>query len=210
MMMSVSHRSIFYPFWEKAGGNQMIQRFADNQNWAKLTPWMGVATTALLFWCFNSSDAMFWALVNIPLYLFHQAEEHLWPGGFKQYMNSVIYEKRDGVETLTDEKIFWINILLVWVSFALFGSLTLLNIGFGLLIIVFSIMNCVAHIIQGIIHKEWNPGLVVASAQFLISIYGAYFITTHGLTSRLSWWIGALMFSGVVHALLFKRVMKTQ
>jgi hypothetical protein len=188
----------------------MIRRLAENQNWAKAAPWMGVVTTALLFWCFRPSDAMFWALVNIPLYLFHQTEEHLWPGGFKQYMNRVIYKKPDGVETLTDEKVFWINILLVWASFALFGSLASINIGFGLLIIVFSIINCVTHIIQGIIHKEWNPGLVVAGVQFLISIYGAYFITTHGLTSRLLWWIVALMFSVAVHAVLFKKVMKTR
>jgi hypothetical protein len=171
---------------------------------------MGVGAAVLLFWRFKPSDAMFWALVNIPLYLFHQTEEHLWPGGFKQYMNRVIYNKPDGVETLTDEKVFCINILLVWVSFALFGSLASIDIGFGLLIIVFSIINCATHIIQGMIHREWNPGLVMASVQFLISIYGAYFITSHGLTSRLLWWIGALTFSVAVHAVLFKKVMKPQ
>jgi hypothetical protein len=91
-------------------------------------------------------------------------------------------------------------------AFLIFGLLTLVNIGFGLLIIIFSIMNCLTHIIQGVKRKEWNPGLVIASLQFVISIYAAYFVTANGLTGRIFWWIATIVFSGLVHAVLFRMV----
>jgi hypothetical protein len=185
----------------------MIKKIAENQNWAKITPWMGLVTAVLLFWQYTPGDLMFWALVNIPLYLFHQFEEHYWPGGFKNYINHVINKLPEGEEMLTDIKVFWINIILVWLAFLIFGILSFYNIGFGLLIVIFSIINCLTHIVQGIKRMEWNPGLVMASLQFLLSVYGAYFITVNGLASPLSWWIIIVLFSVVAHAVLFKVVM---
>ena len=185
----------------------MIKMFSKNQNWAKLAPWLGLITIVLLFRLFKPSEALFWALINIPLYLFHQTEEHYWPGGFKNYINRVVYKLPQGQETLTDEKVFWINILLVWLAFLIFGSLSFVNLGFGLLIVIFSIMNCLTHIVAGFKLKEWNPGLVMASLQFIVSIYAAYFLTVNGLTNRGYWWVGTIVFSTIVHAILFKVVM---
>lgn len=185
----------------------MFNVLVKNQNWAKAAPWLGIITAFLLFWFFKPSQAMFWALINIPLYLFHQTEEHLWPGGFKNYINSVINKLPEGEGALTDEKVFWINILLVWLAFLVFGILSFVNIGFGLLIVIFSIMNCLSHIVQGIKQKEWNPGLFMASLQFLISIYAAHFVTVNGLSNQVLWWVGTIVFSAIVHAVLFKVVM---
>ena len=186
----------------------MIQLVAKNQNWAKIAPALGILTAIGLLWFFKPNQALFWSFINIPLYLFHQTEEHLWPGGFKNYMNRVINNLPEGEETLTDTKIFWINILLVWVAFILFGALSFINIGFGLFIIVFSIINCLTHIYQGVRRKEWNPGLVMASVQFAISIYAAYFVTTNGLSNPIIWWIATIIGSVLVHILLFRFVLK--
>jgi hypothetical protein len=186
----------------------MLRQLLKNQNWAKITPLLGVVSAFWLFWFYKPTEALFWAYINIPLYLFHQAEEHYWPGGFKNYINQVINNLPEGEETLTDTKIFWINISLVWVAFIVFGLLALVNIGFGLLIIVFSIVNCLTHIVQGISRKEWNPGLAMASVQFVISIYAAYFVTANGLTNPLIWWVTAIVISGIVHGVLFRLVLK--
>jgi hypothetical protein len=185
----------------------MIETFAKNQNWAKLCPWLGIITFVLLFLYTKPTEPVFWALINIPLYLFHQTEEHFWPGGFKNFINQAINKLPEKEEVLTDIKIFWINILLVWVAFIVFGILSLVNIGFGLLIIVFSIINCLTHIGQGIKRKEWNPGLVMASIQFAVSIYAAYFVTVNGLTGRVYWWCSTVVFSVLVHAVLFRIVL---
>ena len=186
----------------------MIEKLSKDQNWAKLTPWLGIITLSILLIFFKTSNALFWALFNIPLYMFHQFEEHRWPGGFKNYMNHVINKLPEGEEKLTDKQVFWINILLVWVAFVIFGALTFINLGFGLVIIIFSIINCSTHIFQGIKRREWNPGLVMASLQFVISIYAAYFITTHGLTNIALWWVCAFIFSVAAHGLLFRFMLK--
>jgi len=185
----------------------MRNDWAKNQNWAKLTPWMGFVAIVMLFWSFNPADTMFWALINIPLYLFHQAEEHYWPGGFKDYFNRVVNGLPEGVEVLTDEKVFWINIIFVWLAFLVFGLLCFVNIGFGLLIVIFSLMNCATHIYAGMKYKEWNPGLVMAILQCFASVYAAYAITAAGISHPITWWISSVLFSIFVHAVLFKLVM---
>jgi len=186
----------------------MIHQLSKNQNWAKIAPVLGIASSIWLLWFFKPSEALFWAYINIPLYLFHQTEEHFWPGGFKNFVNHEINNLPEGEENLTDIEVFWINILLVWVAFIVFGLLARVNIGFGLLIIVFSIMNCLTHIVQGARLKKWNPGLVMASLQFVVSIFAAYFVTVNGLTNPTVWWIGTVIFSGFVHAVLFRVVLK--
>ena len=186
----------------------LIQKWSKNQSWAKIAPILGIIATTGLFWFFKPTQTHFWALINIPLYMFHQTEEHLWPGGFKNYINHVINGLPEGEEKLTDTEVFWINILLVWVAFLIFGALSFVNIGFGLFIIVFSVINCLTHIYQGVRRKEWNPGLVMASLQFTISLYAAYFVTNHGLSNPLFWWITAVVGSILVHVLLFRFVLK--
>ena len=183
----------------------MIKKLAEKQNWAKATPILGIVAAILLIFFTYPSQPIFWALVNIPLYFLHQAEEHLWPGGFKRYVNIVINKLPENEEKLTDTKVFWINILLVWVAFLIFGALSFLNIGFGLLIIVFSIINCLTHVGMALKKKEWNPGLVMASLQLCLSLYGAYFLTTQGGIHYVAlWWIFAVLFSAATHVAVFK------
>ncbi len=185
----------------------MIEKLAEKQNWAKATPYLAVISFVLLFIFTKPSELLFWALINIPLYLLHQLEEHLYPAGFKQFMNEVVYKRQPGDESLTDIKIFWINIGLVWIMFLILGSLVLWNIGFGLLIIIFSAANCLTHIGAGIKFKSYNPGLIMAIIQFLISIYAGYFLTVNGNFNVVPWWIGSMIFAIVVHAILFKVIM---
>jgi len=186
----------------------MLQRISKDQNWAKLTPVLGILAATWLVLFFKPTEVLFWAYINIPLYLFHQAEEHFWPGGFKRFMNQVINHLPEGEEKLGDVSIFWINIGLVWIAFTVFGLLAHVNIGFGLLIIVFSIINCLTHIVQGVRLKKWNPGLVMASLQFVVSIYAAYFVTVNGLSNPIIWWIATIIFSALVHAMLFRFILK--
>jgi hypothetical protein len=47
----------------------------------------------------------------------------------------------------------------------------------------------------------------MASLQFIISIFAAYYVTTHGLNNPIVWWISTILFSIVAHILLFKLVM---
>lgn len=180
---------------------------ATGQNWAKIAPVLAVITAILLFALFKPADALFWCFLNIPLYLLHQTEEHLWPGGFKDYVNRTVFSLPPGEETLTDSNVFWINIILVWLAFAAFGLLALVDLGFGLMIIVFSILNCITHVTDMVRRRRWNPGSIMATIQLVLSCYAAYYVTIHGLKHPLAWWVGSIIFSAVVHLILFKAVM---
>jgi predicted cobalt transporter CbtA len=48
----------------------------------------------------------------------------------------------------------------------------------------------------------------MASLQFLISIYAAYFVTADGLSNPVIWWIATVIISAFVHVLLFRFVLK--
>lgn len=183
----------------------MIKKLAENQNWAKAAPVLGIVTAFLIIAFTRPSQPIFWAFVNIPLYFFHQTEEHLWPGGFKRYFNTVVNTLPEGEERLTDINVFWINILLIWIAFLIFGALSFWNIGFGLLLIIFSSINCLTHVGMALRKREWNPGLVMASLQLLLSIYGAYFLTVHGGIQNVAlWWFLTIVFSVAAHVIVFR------
>jgi len=182
---------------------------AKDQYWARIAPFLAVITATLLFVLFKPTDVLFWALINIPLYLFHQTEEHLWPGGFKDYVNRIVFSLPPGEESLTDSKVFWINIILVWLAFAVLGFLAFIDIGFGLVIIVFSVLNCVTHLAELVRRHRWNPGSVMAGIQLVLSSYAAYYVTVHGLEHPFAWWVGSVIFSAAIHLVLFKAVMGT-
>ena len=82
----------------------MIKKLAKDQYWARFAPFLGVISAIWLFSSFKPTELLFWAYINIPLYLFHQTEEHLWPGGFKNFINQVINKLPEGEETLTDKR----------------------------------------------------------------------------------------------------------
>lgn len=186
----------------------MINKLAKNQNWAKAAPILGVGSAVLLIVFNRPTQPIFWALINIPLYFLHQTEEHLWPGGFKHYVNTVVNKLPEGEEKLTDEKIFWINILLVWIAFLIFGALSFWNIGFGLVLIIFSIINCLTHVGMALRKRAWNPGLIMASLQLVLSLYGAYFLTAYGGIHKIAlWWIFSSLFSILAHLAVFKFAM---
>jgi hypothetical protein len=184
----------------------LINKLAEKQNWAKATPLLGIIFTCVILINFGFQDPMLYALINIPLYFFHQCEEHFKPGGFKDYINTRI-NKDAKIKPLSDIKVFWINIILVWFAFLLFGGLAFIHIGFGVLIIIFSIINCLTHIGQALRLREYNPGLVMASIQFTLSLFAAYMISHLTPNSLLGWWLGGFVFSALVHILLFKLVM---
>ncbi|MDE5020840.1 HXXEE domain-containing protein, partial [Francisella tularensis subsp. holarctica] len=72
----------------------------------------------------------------------------------KDFMNRTVMALPQGQEKLIDIKIFRINILMVWLAFAVFGALSFIILGFGLLIIIFSILNCITLIAENFKHKS--------------------------------------------------------
>lgn len=112
----------------------------------------------------NSGAAMALVAVQLPIYMLHQAEEHL-GDRFRCYTNERI---GGGREALTPGVTFWINSLGVWlVDIVALYSAWLISPSAGLVAAYLALLNGAAHIIQGMVLREYNPGLVTSVALFL-------------------------------------------
>ena len=102
--------------------------------------------------------------VQLPIYMLHQAEEHL-GDRFRRYTNERI---GGGLEALTPGVTFWINSLGVWlVDIVAFYLAWLISPSAGLVAAYLALLNGTAHIIQGMMLREYNPGLATSVALFL-------------------------------------------
>ena len=143
-------------------------------------------TIFLLVFVRKTNFAVFLILLQTPLYMLHESEEYLFPGGFGRFFNRDIFKikKEDG--PLGRDFIFFGNILLIWILLPLFGLLSVYSLDLGLWIPYFTIFAGIAHIALGLkAQKIYNPGLIV-SLLFNIPVGVAvvlYFFRTGNLSS---------------------------
>lgn len=106
---------------------------------------------------------LFLILLQTPLYMIHETEEYIFPGGFGKFFNMDIL-KLDTVDQPVDENfIFYVNVLLIWLVLPVFGLLSINDYQYGLWILYFSFFAGIAHIVLGIKAKKlYNPGLVIS------------------------------------------------
>lgn len=101
-------------------------------------------------------------LMIFPIYILHEFEEYLVPGGFPEFFNLKIFKvKRKDVVPIDEPAIFWINILLIWILLPIGGFLSLINIKFGIWMPYFLIFQAISHVLLGIKGKKiLNPGMI--------------------------------------------------
>lgn len=96
---------------------------------------------------------------QLPLYMLHQWEEHR-GDRFRRYMNKVL---AGGREALTPRGTFWINALGVWgVDLGALYAAWMYGPTAGLAAGYLALVNGIAHVIQAIALREYNPGLISA------------------------------------------------
>jgi hypothetical protein len=134
------------------------------RDWAKA----GLPIAVFLFvflWVFvrPSDFVVFLLLLQTPLYMLHETEEYIFPGGFGAFFNVDIFGLDTPDAPIDDEFIFFINVILIWIVLPLFGLLAVRDYSFGLWIPYFSFFAGAAHIGLGIKARKWyNPGLIVS------------------------------------------------
>jgi Protein of unknown function with HXXEE motif len=145
----------------------MLSRFAVNwQNF--LPPLAAVGTVAwiALFRGEETSDrALFAALLVI--YFLHQIEEHLWPGGFRQFTDAHMFHSGDDNWPVNIDGVALVNTAYVWLPVALAAIFpqTLRWVGLGW--IGLTLINGVIHIVTTLRLRLYNPGLVTSIVLFL-------------------------------------------
>jgi hypothetical protein len=101
-------------------------------------------------------------LMSTPLYMLHEIDEYILPGGFAQFLNKNIY-KTDPENGLLDAgAVFWIN-MLVWIVLPLYSLWAISDLTQAAWIPYFYILQALLHLVLGIFGKRLlNPGMLTA------------------------------------------------
>ena len=138
-------------------------------NWQKALPLLAVLGIAAWITMFRdapaSEQALFAALLVV--YMLHQIEEHLWPGGFRQFTNAHVFKSGSDRWPLDVGGVALVNIGYVWLPLALAvawpGPLRWLGLGW----VGLTLINGISHIATSIRFRIYNPGLVTSIVLFL-------------------------------------------
>jgi hypothetical protein len=138
-------------------------------SWQRLAPLLAVIGAGLWLMFFRDApateQAMFAAL--LVLYMVHQVEEHLWPGGFRQFTNAHVFQSGNDDWPVSIGGVTLVNVGFVWLPLALAilwpGPLRWV----GLAWIGLTLVNAVTHIVASLRFRIYNPGLITAVVLFL-------------------------------------------
>lgn len=138
-------------------------------NWQKWLPFLAAAGLALWIALFRSDPATEQAIfaAMLVIYMLHQIEEHLWPGGFRQFTNAHVFKSGSDDWPVDIGGVALVNIGYVWLpvgAAALFPH-TLRWVGLGW--IGLTLVNAITHIVSSIRFRQYNPGLVTSIVLFV-------------------------------------------
>ena len=135
------------------------------ENWQKTGVIVSIFLTIyLVVIVLPKSTVLFALLMSTPLYMLHEIDEYIFPGGFAQFMNKNIYKMDPETGLVDSTAIFWIN-MVVWFFFPLasLNAVAKADLTQAAWIPYFFIFQAVIHVILGIVGKQFfNPGMVSA------------------------------------------------
>jgi hypothetical protein len=102
-------------------------------------------------------------LLQLPLYMVHQFEEH-YHDRFRLYLNKNVAH----CDALTPAGAFWINSLGVWgIDLAMLYIAMFVSPALALAAFYLPIVNALTHIREAVARREYNPGLYTSLCLFL-------------------------------------------
>ena len=142
---------------------------------------------------------LFLVFLQLPVYMFHQYEEHA-HGRFRDFINQMI---GGGKPILSDTAIFWINILLVWVlDLCILYVAVYWNSSLGLIAAYLTLVNGLSHVIVAIVQRRYNPGLWTSIVLFLPFGGASIVILTMATQAAILYQVVGLVSAIVVHAII--------
>jgi len=132
-------------------------------NWQKSAILVLIYVLASLIPLYSRIDLVeFMLLLAFPLYLVHEIEEYILPGGFTKFFNENLLKVNsdDKIVPVDREVIFWINLIYIWIVIPLFSGLGFYNIKLAAWIPYFFLFQALGHLGMGIKGKMiLNPGI---------------------------------------------------
>ena len=134
------------------------------ENWQKTGMIVSLFLTIYLVVIVLPQNTLLFALLmSTPLYMLHEIDEYVFPGGFAQFMNSKIYKTDPEDGMLDTAAVFWINVVAVWIGLSFFSLWAVIDIRQAIAIPYFFIFQAVVHLILGIVGKRIiSPGMASA------------------------------------------------
>ncbi len=159
------------------------------EDWQKVGVILALFLTIYLFVIVLPQNALLFALLmSTPLYMLHEADEYVFPGGFAQFMNKNIFKTDPETGLLDTADVFWGN-MAVWIAIPLFSLWAVFDIRQAIALPYFFIFQAVIHLILGIVGKRLlNPGMV--SAWFVHvpwGIWTIWLLLQAGVITNLYW-----------------------
>ncbi len=134
------------------------------ENWAKAGVIISIFLTIyLVIIVLPQNTLLFALLMSTPLYILHEANEYVFPGGFAQFVNQDIYKMDSETGLLDSKAVFWINVVGVWFLISYYSLGAVSDLTMASWIPYFFIFQAVVHLIIGVIGKRFlNPGMLSA------------------------------------------------
>jgi hypothetical protein len=132
-------------------------------NWPRVGLIIGIILTIyLVVLVLPQNPLLFAMLMYFPLYILHEVDEYIFPGGFAQFMNKNIY-KTDPENGLADTNAIFVINMLVWFFLPLSGLQAVTDMTQAGWMPYFVIFQAIIHLILGIVGKRFlNPGMITA------------------------------------------------
>jgi hypothetical protein len=138
-------------------------------NWQKALPALSVLGIAAWIALFRddptSERALFAGLLVI--YFVHQIEEHLWPGGFRQFTDAHIFHSGNDNWPVNIDGVALVNTAYVWLPIGLAAVFPQALRWVAFAWVGLTLINGIIHIVSTVRLRIYNPGLVTAIVLFL-------------------------------------------
>lgn len=163
-----------------------------NNNWAKLGGAAGLFILFLLpFTDLKWPETEYLLWIQFSFLLFHQFEEYIYPGGFKDFFNfNILNKNRITRFPLNNISVLLVNVALGWTAYPLCAYLNINFIWFALGLVLIMIFNGVLHSVVALFTKKYNPGLI--SGLFLLIPFGIFIILKLNNSLTFSDWLSGI------------------
>jgi hypothetical protein len=112
-----------------------------------------------------STSSLFFVLLIV--YMVHQIEEHLWPGGFRQFANAHVFKSGDDDWPIEMGGVALVNIGWVWLPIGAAALMPNALYWVGLGWVGLTLVNAISHIATSFRFRVYNPGLITSVVLFL-------------------------------------------
>lgn len=188
------------------------------RDWAKAGFLISIFLFVFLYVFVKDIDfVLFLILLQTPLYMIHETEEYIFPGGFGRFFNIDILKLQTPDKPVDETFIFYVNVLLIWIFLPAFGLLAIQDYQYGLWIPYFSFFAGVAHIALGVkARKPYNPGMVISLLLNIpVGLWSILYLVEQGvlpnafLNHHLAIGLGVNLVLPVMGIVLYRRHLRT-